>query len=445
MTRRRSLVCAALVSTLTLGCSSSPSTGGRKPNFPEEDAGDEMPPPSHKDAGVDKAKPAPDAGGGDGGEGGGSSGDDAGGAGGSPDAGNFPDAYVRGGMGPFGLQTRPHNLTCKPPTNENMPAAKLSLTGCVDPKDPKKPAAGLIPYDVNSPLWSDGAGKTRYIAIPDDAVIHVVDCMREPASCPMPGPDVRTPNDGHWEMPVGSVLVKNFLMNNKFMETRLFVRFEDGWLGYSYRWDANQTDAVLVDKYGEHDTTVMGPGGKTQDWYFPSQSDCLTCHNHTVGETLGPETSQMNKMVTYGTVAANQIATLEHIGLFDLPVRTTGLTPLPTPQTTASATLELRARSYLHANCAICHRPGGEYPDIDMRFSTPLKAMNLCNVAQNKGDLGVTGAKRMVPGVPAKSTMFLRMQSLMKGARMPQVATSVVDEVGTKLISDWITQTTICP
>jgi hypothetical protein len=432
-----------MFSTVTLGCGSSPSTGGRHPTV-EEDAADETPPP-RKDAAADKAKPTPDAGGA-GGEGGADAGTDAGGTGGgSVDAGNFPDAYIRSANGPFGLDKRPHNLTCKPPANMNMPAAMLSLTGCVDPSDPKKPASGLIPYDVSSPLWSDGAAKTRYLALPDDAVIHVVDCMREPSTCPAPGPGMRTPNDGHWEMPAGSVLVKNFLMNDKLVETRLFVHFEDSWAGYSYRWNVAQTDAVLVDKYGEHDKTLMGAGGKLQDWYFPSRSDCLTCHNQTVGETLGPETLQMNKTVSYGAVTANQIATLEHIGLFDLPVRTTGLAPLPTPQNSASAALDLRARSYLHANCAICHRPGGEYPDIDMRFGVPLKQMNLCNVDQNKGDLGVTGAKRLVPGTPAKSTMYLRMQSLDKGARMPQLATSVVDEVATKLISDWITQTKLCP
>ena len=148
----------------------------------------------------------------------------------------------------------------------------------------------------------------------------------------------------------------------------------------------------------------------------------------------------------YGTVAANQIQTLEHIGLFDAPVRTTGLDALPLPTATGTPqTLEARTRSYMHANCAICHRPGGEYPAIDLRWSTALKDMNICNVDQNKGDVGVPTSKRMVPGMPGQSTLYLRMNTLDKLARMPQLATSVIDTVGTKLVLDWITATKMCP
>jgi uncharacterized repeat protein (TIGR03806 family) len=343
--------------------------------------------------------------------------------------------------GPFGLEKRPGPQTCKPPADPTMPAAMLSATGCTDPTDVKKPAPSIIPYDVNSPLWSDGAAKTRYLAVPDGAVIHVKDCMREPATCQAGG---GTDDDGHWLLPVGTVLVKHFLFNGRYTETRLYVHFADKWVGYSYEWNAAQTNAMLVPVAGAT-RMVMGATGM-QSWYFPSREDCNTCHNEAVGFTLGPETRQMNKMFTYGTVAANQIQTLEHLGLFDAPVRTTGLDALPLPTTTGTPqTLDARARSYLHANCAICHRPGGEYPAIDLRWSTALKDMNICNVDHNKGDVGVPTSKRMVPGMPGQSTLYLRMTTLDKAARMPQLATSVVDPLGTKLVSDWITATKVCP
>jgi uncharacterized repeat protein (TIGR03806 family) len=436
---RKSLVLALF--SAALGCSSAGPPSHPKP-MDDVDA-DEPPPPMKKDAAPDKA--APNTGGtGDTGGTGGSVMPDAGtggmaGSGGGADAG--PDAYVRTMGGPFGLDKRPGPQTCKAPADPNMPAAKLSATGCADPMDIKKPAASLIPYDVNSPLWSDGAAKQRYMAVPDGAVIHVKDCMREPSACAMGG---TTDDDGHWLMPVGTVLVKHFLFNGKFNETRLYIRFADKWVGYSYEWNAAQTEATLVDAAGAT-KMIMGAAGM-QSWYYPSREDCNTCHNETVGFTLGPETRQMNKAFMYGATMANQIATLEHIGLFDAPVRTMGLDPLPTPTTTGPATtLDARARSYIHANCAICHRPGGEYPAIDLRWSTALKDANICNVDPNKGDVGVPTSKRFVPGMPGQSVLYLRMNTLNKLARMPQLATSVIDPLGTKLVSDWITATKTCP
>jgi uncharacterized repeat protein (TIGR03806 family) len=429
-----------------LGCSSSSPPSHTTPPDEGEDAG-ETPPPMKRDAAADRAIVADAKGsGGDGGAGGADAsvaGDDAGG-GGTLDAGVTPDAYIRTTGGPFGLNARPGPQTCKPPADFEMPAAMLSDTGCVDKTDPKKPAASLIPYDVNSPLWSDGAAKQRFMAIPDGAVIHVKDCAREPALCKPKAQGGTTENDGHWTLPVGTVLVKHFQFNGKFLETRLFVRFADQWAGYSYAWNDAQTDATIVDSFGVH-KMIAGPGGKMQDWFFPARQDCLTCHNKSVGFSLGPETLQMNKNFTYPGGMANQIATLEHIGLFDGPVPT--MVPLLDPASSNTpATLEARARSYLHANCAICHRPEGDYPDVDMRFSVSFKDTSLCNVDPNKGDLGVMGAKRLVPATPAKSVMYLRMLALdKKTGRMPQLATSVIDPLGTKLISDWITRITTCP
>lgn len=439
-------ILAAAVVLAALGCSSGGGPSHTPPPVEDDDAG-ETPPPMKKDAAADKAS-APDAKGSTGGTGGADASmgeDDGGGVGGSaPDAGVNPDAYIRTTGGPFGLNARPGPQTCKPPAAFDMPATMLSATGCVDKADPKKPAASLIPYDVNSPLWSDGATKLRFMAIPDGAVIHVKDCAREPALCKPKAQGGTTENDGHWILPVGTVLVKSFLFNGKFLETRLFVRLEDQWAGYSYEWNDAQTDATLVDELGVH-KMIAGVGGKMQDWFFPGRQDCLTCHNKSVGFSLGPETLQMNKSFAYAGGMANQIATLEHIGLFDAPVPT--MAPLLDPgASNTPATRDARARSYLHANCAICHRPEGDYPDIDMRFTIPLKDTNLCNVAPNKGELGVVGAKRLFPATPSKSVMYLRMLAPdKKTGRMPQLATSVIDPVGTKLISDWITGITACP
>ena len=92
---------------------------------------------------------------------------------------------------------------------------KLSETGCFDSSDPKQPNAGLVPYDVNVPLWSDGAAKSRWVALPD-------------------GTSASSEPDGDLELPNGTVLAKEFQLDGQRLETRLFVRHQDGgWAGYT--------------------------------------------------------------------------------------------------------------------------------------------------------------------------------------------------------------------
>jgi hypothetical protein len=357
-----------------------------------------------------------------------------------------PDAYILNDGGPFGIDTRPAHQTCVPPASYDKPITLLSATGCVDPSDPTKPASSLIPYEVNSPLWSDGAAKQRFMAIPDGALISVKDCARDSSACQPLADGGTTPTEGHWTLPVGSVLVKNFLFGGKLLETRLFVHFSDMWIGYSYRWYPGQTDATIVDQAGLTSDIVNGDAG-TQSWYFPSRNDCFQCHNSVFGDSLGTETRQLNRTITYPSgVVANQIDTLEHLGLFDAPIPR--LAPLADyTASTSTDSLDTKARSYLHANCAICHLPGGSYSSIDLRFGTPLSMMNICNVDPNKGDQGVTGAKRLFPGSPQKSVLLLRMQAPagMDDGRMPPLATSVLDKNGIDLLSQWVKATATCP
>ena len=375
------------------------------------------------------------------------------GSGGAPrdgSPGDAPDAYFLNDGGPFGVPARLPQ-TCVPPAGYDQPVTKLSATGCVDPKNPTHPAPSMIPYEVNSPLWSDGAAKQRFMAIPDGALISVKDCTRDPSACAPLADGGTTQPEGHWFLPVGSVLMKNFLFGGKLLETRLFMSYPGMWIGYSYQWNAQQTDATIVDEDGLTTTIQNGDGG-TQSWYFPSRNDCFQCHNSAFGNSLGTETRQLNRTITYPSgVTANQLDTFEHLGMFD--ERIPPLAPLADyTATTSTASLATKAESYLHANCAICHLPGGTYDSIDFRYGTSLAMMNVCNVAPDKGDEGVTGAKRFYPGSPQKSVMVLRMQTPRTAAagtnddvRMPPLATSVLDENGIGVLSQWIKGTTTCP
>jgi hypothetical protein len=112
----------------------------------------------------------------------------------------------------------------------------LSATGCFSDIASRVPAPGLIPYEVQSPLWSDGAGKRRYLALPDD------------------GAFTYAPN-GTWAAPEGTILVKEFSLeleagnaaSARALETRFLVRRTDGWDGYTYQWNDEQTEAYLLD------------------------------------------------------------------------------------------------------------------------------------------------------------------------------------------------------
>ncbi len=307
------------------------------------------------------------------------------------------------------------------PTPPPFPAT-LSKTGCFDPADPKKPGAPLVPYGVNSPFWSDGADKDRYFAIPD-------------------GTKVTVAANGHFDFPIGSVLVKSFRIDGKLVETRLFVRHADGeGGGYSYEWNAAQTDATLL------------PANKTKalagvkSWYFPGRGECLGCHTAAAGRSLGLEVGQLNGDFVYERTnrVSNQLATLDRVGIFNAPIGAPStLLAYPDPNGTGPA--EARARSYLHANCANCHRPGGPGRlAMDLRYSQPLAATGTCNANPVGGDLGVGGAKIVTPGRPEASLLALRMRAT-PASRMPPLATRLVDATGAGVVDGWIRGLATCP
>jgi uncharacterized repeat protein (TIGR03806 family) len=278
----------------------------------------------------------------------------------------------------------------------------------------------VLPYDVVSPLWSDGADKERWFAIPDGTSIHA-------------------DSDGDWDLPVGSVVLKTFRVGGQPVETRMLVRHDDGdWAGYTYEWADDGSDAALL--VSSESKTVANVGS----WYFPSRSDCLRCHTAAAGRTLGLETAQLDRDIEYAPGRrANQVETLTHLRMLDgLPA---GARPpaLPAPSSNA-APLAARARSYLHANCSFCHRPdGGGGGDLDFRYSASWPATGACNAVPTLGTFGLTDARVFAPTDPARSVLSHRMHAL-DVARMPPLATGVVDTAGVDLIDEWIASTLSC-
>ncbi|MCC6763670.1 MAG: PQQ-dependent sugar dehydrogenase [Deltaproteobacteria bacterium] len=313
----------------------------------------------------------------------------------------------------------------------------LSATGCFTDVPNRVPAPELVPYDVRAPLWSDGAAKRRFLVVPDGTTIGF-----------------RT--SGAWDMPLGTILVKEFVYetdrgdpaSTRALETRFLVRRASGWRGFSYQWNEAQTEAYLLDNGTVVTFPVSDPqsGASEHTHVFPSRSDCVRCHTAAAGGTLGLQTRQMNRARDYGGVIDEQLRALEHAGFFGgcLPARPDALPALADPAD-AGAPLDARARSWLQANCAHCHLPGGPAPTtIDLRAEVPFAAMNVCAAIPQHGDLGVAGARIVAPGRPEDSVLWLR--AAMRGAdQMPPLGTLVPDPVGDAALAAWIDGLGGCP
>ena len=309
---------------------------------------------------------------------------------------------------------------CRPPPDPEQPFPKLSQTGCVNPARPLEPGPGALLYQVASPLWSDGADKERWAFLPAGATIGI-------------------DRDGHFQLPDGAVLMKAFSIGGRRVETRLITRSEGAWGVYSYQWADDQSDATVLTL---DDGAVAREIGQ-QIWTLPSRTDCRRCHVDEAGFQLGLDLVQLDMVIRYPDGStANQLDRWQQLGLFE--TRPPRPPPLPLP-TGASGSLEERARSYLHANCSLCHRPESNFPLLDLRWTTALAGSGACGTEPTKGNLGVAGAKVIVPGQPSRSVLSLRMHTLEARFRMPPIGSAVVDEEGAKVVDDWIASLPPCP
>lgn len=235
---------------------------------------------------------------------------------------------VLGGT-PYGLDTR---VPIGPYLNNIMPPASgafafppvLSATGAFSDLNLLTPSTGIIPYTVNSPLWSDGAIKSRWFAVPNDGPPYTSD--EQISFVPV----------GEWSFPNGTVFIKHFELTvneitgeRKRLETRLLVRNQDGTVyGVTYKWRPDNSDADLLPGALDENIAVTTSSGavRIQEWSYPSRDQCLVCHNSAANYVLGLKTHQMNGDFTYPETGRtdNQVRTFAHIGL---------LNPTPNRQT----------------------------------------------------------------------------------------------------------------
>jgi hypothetical protein len=306
---------------------------------------------------------------------------------------------------------------------------------------------------VNAELWSDHALKERFLALPGTTQIEF-----DTVEYPQPAPGAPR----GWRFPDGTVVVKTFSLemekgnpqSRRRLETRL-LHFEQVagteevgdqvWRGYTYVWNDDQTDAELLKAAGDkRELTVRDPdapgGVRKQTWNFPSRSDCTLCHTMPAKYVLGLNTLQMNKNHDYGNgVVANQLQTLEHLGIFKKPLPQA---PQDLPHLVnyrdESLPLDARARSYLQSNCAHCHMKwGGGNAEFQLLVTLPLDQLGIVNARPGQGLFNLDNPKILVPGSPERSMIYHRMTKLGLG-RMPHVASSVIDNRAVKMLADWI-------
>ncbi|MFZ0009393.1 MAG: chitobiase/beta-hexosaminidase C-terminal domain-containing protein [Steroidobacteraceae bacterium] len=317
-----------------------------------------------------------------------------------------------------------------PQRSSARPPSLLSQTGAFSDVRTLTSSPGLIPYDLVVAFWSDGAMKSRFVAIPNQKIEFSA--------------------TSEWRFPPGTVFVKTFELGvdeadpaaKRRLETRLLVRAADGGVyGVVYKWRADGSDADLLPGSLLEDIQIKTRSGgtRTQRWYYPSRKDCLACHNSRAGGVLGVKTRQLNRPYEYPPGAVrNELAIWNDLQLFTPSLTGMDLSALPrlAAADDKSRSLEDRARSYLDANCAQCHRPGGTVAYFDARYETPLDRQNIVD-APVLIDEGIDHPRVVAPHDIWRSIAYMRVDTL-DDIKMPPLARETIDASGVALLGAWI-------
>ena len=298
----------------------------------------------------------------------------------------------------------------------------LSQTGLFQDTaaDPLEGVAGMIEYEIATTLWSDGASKRRWFALPGEEKIGFRSTQA-------------------WELPVGTVTVKHFeLPHAEYgtwrVETRVLLRQEEDWLGFTYRWNHAQTDANLLKVESVEDICLNHACSDRQTWTWPGPSTCLTCHTNAAGRVLGMRTEQFNHLVD----GEDQLHTLNCLELFDNDIGSPEAFQSLAAIEDETKSVHVRARSYLASNCAHCHRPGNVMQgNLDLRFATPLSETGLLGEAPIHEIPGLVDSLLIAPGNASQSVLWHRQDTTDTSFRMARL-TRLRDEGAVELQQGWI-------
>ncbi|TDH27082.1 hypothetical protein EXU57_09360 [Segetibacter sp. 3557_3] len=296
------------------------------------------------------------------------------------------------------------------------------------------PKPGVVPFDLNTPLFSDYAEKARFIRLPR-------------------GTSVEYTSSGILAFPTGALLIKTFYysadlrkpgQNKQLIETRLLLKEAAEWKALTYVWNEEQTDAFLEIAGEDRLVRFVNSDGEAKElrYVIPNQNQCKGCHN--VNEMLlpiGPTAAQLNRNYLYQSGVQNQLRYWKLKGMLNgLPeLRTVSKTPVWNDP--ASGDLESRARAYLAINCAHCHSPQGPARTSGLYLTETETNKTALGIHKSPVAAGKGSGGRLVdilPGSADSSILWYRMQAEGAGERMPELGKSLVHKEGVALIRDWI-------
>jgi uncharacterized repeat protein (TIGR03806 family) len=298
-----------------------------------------------------------------------------------------------------------------------------------------QPKPGVLPYDLNTPLFSDYAVKLRTVWMPRTASATY------------------DPDGGVMGFPDGTLISKSFGMRDDlrktspqihWIETRILAKVDGTWHGYTYAWNDAQTEATY-NPAGQVQAIsfILWDGGTlTANYLVPSQTQCIQCHqNGTVMQPIGPKARQLNKDYAYADGGENQLVRWGKVGFLTGAPDPSIAPVIPVWNDPSTGTIEQRARAYLEGNCAHCHNPGGFASNTGLTLwaseTVPL-AYGVCKPPVAAGPATGGFQYDIVPGDPNHSILTHRIESTDLQVRMPPLSRSVVDFAGAALVADWI-------
>jgi uncharacterized repeat protein (TIGR03806 family) len=297
-----------------------------------------------------------------------------------------------------------------------------------------RPAEGVIPYDLNSALFSDYAEKYRFIKLPSQA--HAT----------------YSPDDV-FEFPIGTVIAKTFAFphdardstqGRRLIETRILKRGRDGWVGLPYIWNKEQTEATLDVAGDTRDVSWIHVDGRTRtdNYIIPNANQCKGCHKAgEIMRPIGPKARNLNRDFAYMEGTENQLTHWSRRGALAGAPGPAAAPRLAVWDDPASGTLDARARAWLEINCAHCHSPKGPARNSGLDLLASQRNPTAFGVKKPPVAAGIGSgglAFDIVPGQPDQSILAFRIASTHPGIMMPELGKRLVHEEGVALIREWI-------
>ena len=298
------------------------------------------------------------------------------------------------------------------------------------------PAEGVMPYDLNTPLFSDYASKARFIYLPK-------------------GESANYNAEKVLDFPKGTIIAKTFYYpkdqrkpekGNILLETRILIHEEAGWKALPYVWNEKQSEAYLDVAGTQTEVQWKDEKGKKQklNYSVPNMNQCKGCHSYKNEiHPIGPSVRQLNKDYHYAGGKMNQLKKWESNNILTGMPKLDQVPKLAIWNKPSTGTIDERARAYLEINCAHCHNrygpanTSGLFLDVH-EIKAEVLGVNKAPIAAGRG----SGGRKVgiAPGKPDESILLYRMESDDSGVMMPELGRKLIHDEGIKLIRDWIAE-----